>query len=91
LKREASPCPHKRSPCICSDLSECREDGDKTAAAHFTAAAGGVYYFRVKNLYQPDKHEHTSAPMIIELKPLDRDEGQLQANTYSISTSQQKK
>lgn len=59
----------------------------KTALAHFTAEAGGVYYFRVKNVYLRD----TGARAIIKLELLDSDEGQLLANKYSFSTSQPKK
>lgn len=52
-----------------------------TAAARFEAAAGGVYYFRVKN---------TGGPYLaagISLTPLDSDEFKLLASTYSFSTS----
>lgn len=60
--------------------------GRKIAAAHFTAEAGDVYYFEVKNTYWLD---HGSAGM--SLKALDSDQGQLLANTYSFSTFHQKK
>ena len=60
--------------------------GLKTAAAHFTAEAGGVYYFEVKNTWWLD---HGSAGM--SLKPLDSDEGQVLANKFSFSTFQPKK
>jgi hypothetical protein len=55
--------------------------GRKTVAAHFTAEAGHVYYFEIKNTYWLD---HGSAGM--SLNPLDSDQGQLLANTYSLST-----
>ena len=60
--------------------------GLKTAAAHFTAEAEGVYYFEVKNTWWLD---HGSAGM--SLKPLDSDEGQVLANKFSFSTFQPKK
>jgi uncharacterized protein DUF2846 len=59
--------------------------GRKAAAAHFTAEAGGVYYFRVKNSWL---REHGVAD--IELVPLDGDEGQLLASKFAFSTFQPK-
>jgi hypothetical protein len=59
--------------------------GIKTAAAHFTAEAGGVYYFEVKNTYWL---EHGSPGM--SLKPLDSDQGQLLANMLALSIFRQK-
>jgi hypothetical protein len=53
---------------------------DPEAAAHFTAQAGGVYYFGVKN-----------RPTGMSLNPLDSDEGRLLANKFSFSTSHPKK
>jgi hypothetical protein len=61
--------------------------GSKTAAVHFRAQAGGVYYFRVKDIVRRD--DPRRAPSI-ELEPLDSDEGQVLANTYSLSTFRQK-
>jgi Protein of unknown function (DUF2846) len=60
--------------------------GHKAAAAHFTAEAGGVYYFSVKNEWL---REHGTAS--VSLTPLDSDEGQLLADKLSFSTSQPKK
>jgi hypothetical protein len=60
--------------------------GHKTAAAHFTAEAGGVYYFEAKNTWWLD---HGTAS--INLHPLDSDEGQLLANKAAFSTFQVKK
>lgn len=60
--------------------------GHKTAAAHFTAAAGGVYYFRVKNTWTLDL-----GTAGISLTPLDSDEGQLLLHTFALSTFHQKK
>jgi hypothetical protein len=54
---------------------------NKSAAAHFTAEAGGVYYFSVKNSWLRD-----SMILGIELVPLDSDEGQLLASKFSYST-----
>jgi hypothetical protein len=59
--------------------------GRKTAAAHFTAAAGGAYYFQIKNTYWLD---HGSAGMT--LKPLDSDQGQLLGNTFPLSIPHEK-
>jgi len=60
--------------------------GRQTAAAHFTAEAGGVYYFEIKNTWHRD---HGAGD--ISLRPLDSDEGQLLANKLSFSTFQPKK
>ncbi len=60
--------------------------GHKAAAAHFTAEAGAVYYFEVKNTWW---RENGSAG--ISLNSLDSDEGQLLANKFSFSTSKPKK
>jgi len=59
----------------------------KAAAAHFTAEAGGVYYFEVKNTWW---REHGGTG-VISLDPLDSDEGQLLASKFALSTSQPKK
>jgi hypothetical protein len=58
---------------------------NKSAAAHFTAEAGSVYYFRVENTWLREV-------MIpgIELAPLDSDEGQLLASKFAFSTFQPK-
>ena len=61
--------------------------GHKTAAAHFTAATGGVYYFRVTNTFIRELHQ----PPTLKLELLDSDEGQLLTNTYALSTFQKKK
>jgi len=57
----------------------------QTAAAHFVAAPGGVYYFQVKNKGGSSRKAGTS------LEPLDSDEFLLLASTFSFSTSHEKK
>jgi hypothetical protein len=57
----------------------------QTAAAHFVAAPGGVYYFQVKNKGGSYRKAGTS------LEPLDSDEFLLLASTFSFSTSHEKK
>lgn len=59
--------------------------GHKAAAAHFTAEAGKVYYFRVRNYW---RQEHGAAH--IDFAPLDSDEGLLLASRFAISTSRPK-
>jgi Protein of unknown function (DUF2846) len=59
--------------------------GRQSAAAHFTAEAGKIYYFRVQNTWL---REHGTAK--IELSPLDSDEGQLLASKFAFSTSHPK-
>jgi hypothetical protein len=58
---------------------------ETSAAAHFTAEAGQVYYFRVRN---KALREH-GAPHL-DLSPLDSDEGQLLAGQYAFSESHPK-
>ena len=62
--------------------------GKMASAAHFTAEAGGVYYFEVKNTFIRGDN---SAITDMSLKPLDSDEGQLLANKYAVSVSKPKK
>lgn len=61
--------------------------GHMTAAAHFTAEAGGVYYFKVKNTFLSLER---SSVTDVTLSPLDSDEGQVLASQYSLSTSHRK-
>jgi hypothetical protein len=61
--------------------------GHVTAAAHFTAEAGSVYYFEVKNkFFRAD----TAAMTDVTLTPMDSDEGQMLANKYRFSSSHPK-
>jgi hypothetical protein len=62
--------------------------GHMTSAAHFTAEAGGVYYFEIKDKFI---RGDTSAITDLSLTPLDSDEGQVLAEKYSLSTSHAKK
>ncbi len=56
-----------------------------SAALHFEARAGSVYYFRVKNSSSPEKIAEA------KLEEIDSDEGQLLAKAFSYNTSQPKK
>jgi hypothetical protein len=60
--------------------------GRRSAAAHFTAEAGGVYYFEVKNSYWLEQ-----GTLDMTFGPLDSDQGQLLANKFSYSVSHPKK
>ncbi|HET7106121.1 MAG TPA: hypothetical protein VFI38_04870 [Candidatus Acidoferrum sp.] len=60
--------------------------GQKTAAAQVNAAAGGIYFFVVRNHAM---QEHVPAGM--KLRPLDPDEAQLLMSKYAISTFSAKK
>lgn len=65
------------------------DDSEKSRAralAHFTAEAGHVYYFRAKNHWNGDYRA-----VDINFEPLDSDEGQLLASTFSFSTFQLKR
>jgi len=57
----------------------------EVAAAHFTAEAGGVYYFDAKNAYGREVSKS------ISLNLLDSDEGPLMTNRFSFSSSRPKK
>jgi hypothetical protein len=60
----------------------------KASATSFTAKAGAVYYFEVKNIYL---RSESSTRVDLSLTSLESDEGQLLANKYALSSSQQKK
>jgi hypothetical protein len=62
--------------------------GKKTAAAHFTAESGGVYYYEIKDKFVRGE---TSELVEMTLTPLDSDEGQLLANEYDLATARLKK
>jgi hypothetical protein len=57
-----------------------------TAAMHFTAEAGGVYYLRARDVFR-----NSHPPASVELGPLDSDEAQLLMSMFSFSTSHPKK
>jgi hypothetical protein len=59
--------------------------GHAGAAAHFTAAPGGVYYFAMKNRWWRDH-----GPLDVSFTPLDSDEGQLLVAKYDYSASKPK-
>jgi hypothetical protein len=61
--------------------------GLQTAAAHFTAESGGVYYFQIKDTFLSGD---VGQIIDVSLTPLDSDEGQLLANRYSLATSHPK-
>ena len=60
--------------------------GQKTAAAHFNAGAGGSYFFVVRNHAQQERE-----PPGMKLRALDPDEAQLLMSKYAFSTSRAKK
>ena len=53
---------------------------ETSAAAHFTAEPGQVYFFRVRNTWLT---EHRGSH--VDLSPLDSDEGQLLTSRYAFS------
>ena len=58
----------------------------RTAGApHFTAEAGGVYYFRAKDIYLSDEY------FDLKLEQVDSDEGQLLVGRFAFSSSHAKK
>jgi hypothetical protein len=60
--------------------------GMNTAAAHFTAEPGGIYFFVARDRY----NEHDTPPEV-KLSPLDSDEGQLMTGKLSLVASRPKK
>jgi len=69
---------------LCASWQSAGFVGHKTAAAHFTAEPGGVYFFAVKNVWL---RNHTGG---ISLNPLDRDQGQSMAKSFLFSTAHPK-
>ena len=64
----------------------------KSAAAHFTAEAGGVYFFVVNNRADAaGEHGEQQRPAGMKLSTLDSDEGQLLMNKFGFSTSRARK
>jgi len=57
-------------------------DGHKSAALQFTAAAGNIYFFLVR--------DHIVAQAGMEFLPLDSDEAQLLMSKFAFSTSRSK-
>jgi hypothetical protein len=58
----------------------------QSSSAHFTAEAGGVYYFEVKNSYWLEQ-----GALEMTLSPLDSDQGQLLVSKFPFSASHPKK
>ena len=59
--------------------------GMRTAAAHFTADAGGVYFFVAHDRYNRESPAETT------LVPMDSDEAQLLMRTFALASSHPKK
>jgi len=57
-----------------------------TAVLHFSAEAGGVYYFEMKNVSWPERDVHDAS-----FSPLDSDEGKFLAYTLPLASSRLKK
>jgi hypothetical protein len=78
--------PGERHLCASWQAAVVVRQGLKTAAPHFTANAGRVYYFRVKNTWTRDL-----GMAGISLEPLDSDEGLLLVNRFSFGIFHPKK
>jgi hypothetical protein len=61
----------------------------KSAAAHFTAEPGGVYFFVVND--HADRGGESQRPAGMKLSPLDGDEAQLLMTKFGFSTSRARK
>jgi hypothetical protein len=77
--------PGEHHLCASRQSAEDSSQAPTRAVAHFTAEAGNVYYFRVKNRWRGNYESE------IDFAPLDSDEGVLLASTYSSTTSRVKK
>jgi len=62
---------------------------EKSAAAHFTAEAGGVYFFVVND--HADRGGENQRPAGMKLSSLDSDEAQLLMSKFGFSTSRARK
>jgi len=61
-----------------------------TAAAHLTAEAGKIYYFRARDIVKMDDNEIVSEPEVL-LLPLDSDEARAIMQSFSFSISHPRK
>lgn len=71
--------------CATTQFGSSDEDS-QTAVAHFTAQAGGIYYFEMKNLSWIQSAQHD-----VSLFPLDSDEGKFLTGTLQLALSSRKK
>jgi hypothetical protein len=83
-----SVAPGEHHLCASKQWTDDPQQTPKRAVAHFTAEAGSVYYFRVKNRWHRD---YAFGDYEIDFAPLDSDEGVLLASTYSSATSHLRK
>lgn len=81
--------PGEHHLCSAWQFSAVLGSGHRAAAAHFTAMAGGAYYFEIKDLFF--RGDHGQNVLETALRPMDSDEGQLLVNSYSLSISKPKK
>ena len=79
--------PGEHHLCVSWQTSEGFDVPENTAAAHFTADSGGVYFFRARDFWARDLGPSGH----VELLPLDSDEGQLLIAKFSFSTATPKK
>ena len=64
--------------------------GSREAAAHLSAEPGRVYFFRVRDFYSSDSRGMVVQPLMVELEPLDPDQGELFTKNFELSESQPK-
>ena len=71
---------------LCADWQKAilLHNAREAAALHFTAQAGGIYFFRVRSYWSGDKSD-------IKFRADDSDEAQLLMSRYAFSTSKPKK
>ncbi len=81
-----SVAPGEHHLCASWQPVDAAEKSRARALAHFTAEAGHVYYFRAKSHWNGNY-----GALDINFEPLDTDEGQLLASTFSFSTFHPKK
>jgi hypothetical protein len=68
---------------MCADLQTSRYE-DRTEFAHFQAEAGKVYYYRTRLVM-------SRAMELLELDPIDSDQGRFLIESFPLSVSKPKK
>jgi hypothetical protein len=76
-----SVAPGEHHLCASWQPIDARQKSRTKALAHFTAEAGRIYFFRVKNHWNGNY-----GAVDINFEPLDSDEGRLLESTFSFST-----
>lgn len=74
---------------VCVSVQSRFSEGRLLALAHFTAETGGAFYFRIRLVDQMDARY--AGPPLLEIFPIDSDEGKYLIATSPLSVSHPKK